>query len=389
MLEFEYWWLLALPLFFALGWLAARVDIKQLLSESSALPAAYFKGLNFLIKEQHDKAIEAFSEAVQGNVESLELHFALGSLFRRRGEIDRAIHLHQTLLKRPQLEENQKWAVEAELAQDYLKAGLFDRAEALFQGLKDTPYQLASTRSLLEIYVREREWLPAIETAQHLAKISGVSFDLEIAQFHCELAAKALIKKDEATARLHLKSALTANPVCARANVMLGEIEAFIGNHSAAIEAWERIEAQQPEALGLIASPLFQSYRAIGKTHEGKARLTEYVHRYKLPTVLGTIYDATLSEQGADEAAKLAREELSKQPGLRVLERLLQARSLSQHGDRQDVDLIQNTVQSFLSNSAAYRCSHCGFRARRHYWQCPGCTAWESFPPEPKEPLSR
>ncbi|MES2552976.1 MAG: lipopolysaccharide assembly protein LapB, partial [Pseudomonadota bacterium] len=134
-MEFEYWWLLALPLFFTLGWVAARVDINQLLSESSNLPAAYFKGLNFLITDQHDKAIEAFIEAVQANAESLELHFALGSLFRRSGEVDRAINLHLSLLDRKELPTAQRQAVKAELAQDYLKAGLFDRAEELFSSL--------------------------------------------------------------------------------------------------------------------------------------------------------------------------------------------------------------------------------------------------------------
>ncbi len=138
-IEFEFWWLLALPLFFTLGWLAARLDIKQLLSESTALPAAYFKGLNFLISDQHDKAIDAFVEAVEANADSLELHFALGSLFRRRGEVDRAINLHLSLLERKELPDPQKLAVMAELAQDYLKAGLLDRAEELFKSLDEYP----------------------------------------------------------------------------------------------------------------------------------------------------------------------------------------------------------------------------------------------------------
>ena len=123
-MDFEYWWLIALPLFFTLGWIAARIDIKQLLSETTSLPAAYFKGLNFLITDQHDKAIEAFTEAVQANAESLELHFALGSLFRRSGEVDRAINLHLSLLDRKELPALQREAIKAELAQDYLKAGL-------------------------------------------------------------------------------------------------------------------------------------------------------------------------------------------------------------------------------------------------------------------------
>ena len=163
--EIEYWWLIVLPLFFTLGWLAARVDIRQLLSESTTLPATYFKGLNFLIDDQHDKAVEAFSEAISINSDSLELHFALGSLFRRTGETDRAINMHLNMLDKKVLTANQKNAVKAELAQDYLKAGLFDRAEELFIGLDDNRYRQPALNALLEIYGREREWGKAVTTA--------------------------------------------------------------------------------------------------------------------------------------------------------------------------------------------------------------------------------
>ena len=128
--------------------MAARLDIKQLISESTNLPAAYFKGLNFLITDQHDKAVDAFIEAVKANADSLELHFALGSLFRRRGEVDRAINLHLSLLERKELHDPQKIAVMAELAQDYLKAGLFDRAEEIFKSLTDSRYQQPRIKSL-------------------------------------------------------------------------------------------------------------------------------------------------------------------------------------------------------------------------------------------------
>src|SRR5216117_1633597 len=136
-MEFELWWLLGFPLFFALGWLAARVDIKQLLSESRALPLSYFKGLNFLLNEQPDKAIEAFIEVVKVDPQTIELHFALGSLFRRRGEVERAIRMHQNLLERPDLGAEQKVIALAEFGQDYLKAGILDRAEQVFKRLSD------------------------------------------------------------------------------------------------------------------------------------------------------------------------------------------------------------------------------------------------------------
>lgn len=387
--EFEYWWLLILPLFFTLGWIAARVDIKQLLSESTALPAAYFKGLNFLISDQHDKAVDAFSEAVQANTDSLELHFALGSLFRRTGETDRAINMHLNLLDKKELTANQKSAVKAELAQDYLKAGLFDRAEELFKGLDDSRYRQPALRALLEIYVREREWTQAIETATELERLSGVPFRQEIAQYYCELAMNDIIAQNSDSARNYLHLALDANKNCVRANVLLGDLEVNAGAHQAAISHWKRIEFQQPEYLGLVAAKMLKSYRAIKKLKEGLAQLNTYLETYKLPSLMSVLYEATLVEEGAEIAAKLARNELIRQPSLQTLDQLLQARAMADDINNQDIQLMQQTVRNAIGNRAAYHCNQCGFRAKQYHWQCPACNAWESLPAEPSEAVSR
>ncbi len=387
-MEFEFWWLLALPLFFSLGWLAARVDLKQLLAESTALPAAYFKGLNFLITNQQDKAIEAFTEAVQANTDSLELHFALGSLFRKRGEVDRAIHLHLHLLENKQLEPQQKLAVTAELAQDYLKAGLFDRAEELFESLDDDRYRQPALRALLEIYVREREWERAIKAATELERISGVPFRVEIANYYCEMALKSKLANDTHTARFELDQALNANKNCVRANVLLGDMEAESGNHKAAISIWKRIEFQKPEYLGLIAPKLLASFRALNQTEEGLSLLQTYLQTYQLNSLLNVLYEATLAEQGAENAARLARNELIKMPSLNTLDLLLQARAIletshPQNGNLQDTQLMQQAVRHAIGNKTAYHCEQCGFKAKYHHWQCPACNAWEALPSEP------
>lgn len=390
--EFEYWWLLVLPLFFTLGWIAARVDIKQLISESTTLPAAYFKGLNFLISDQHHKAVEAFTEAVNINHDSLELHFALGSLFRRTGETDRAIHLHLSLLEKKELTEPQKNAVKAELAQDYLKAGLFDRAEELFKGLDDTRYRQPALRSLLEIYVREREWSQAITIATELERLSGVPFRKEIAQYYCELAMNVIITQDYDAAKPLLAQALEANKDCVRANVLLGDIEANIGAHTAAIAYWKRIEFQQPEFLGLVANKMLKSYSASKKgsagLKEGIAQLNQYLETYQLPTLISVLYEATLAEEGAEAAAKLARNELIRKPNLKALDQLLQARAMV-NDHQQDIQLMQQTVRNAIGDRAAYHCNQCGFRAKQYHWQCPACNAWESLPSEPSEATIR
>jgi lipopolysaccharide assembly protein B len=396
-IEFEYWWLLVLPLFFTLGWIAARVDIKQLIAESTELPAAYFKGLNFLISDQHDKAVEAFSEAVQANTDSLELHFALGSLFRRTGETDRAINMHLNLLDKKELTENQRSAIKAELAQDYLKAGLFDRAEELFKGLDDTRYRQPALRALLEIYVREREWIRAIEIATELERLSGVPFRQEIAQYYCELAMNDIIAQRQDAARNHLHNALDANKNCVRANVLLGDLEASTGAHQAAISHWKCIEFQQPEYLSLVASKMLKSYRADNQLKQGLAQLNTYLETYKLPSLMSALYEATLTEEGAEKAAKLARNELIRQPSLTTLDQLLQARAMAdettsatkKQSNNQDIQLMQQTVRNAIGNRAAYHCDQCGFRAKQHHWQCPACNAWESLPAEPSEAVSR
>ena len=391
--EFEYWWLLLLPLFFVLGWIAARIDIKQLIKESTSLPAAYFKGLNFLISDQHDKAVDAFSEAIHANTESLELHFALGSLFRRTGETDRAINMHLNMLEKKELTPNQVTAVKAELAQDYLKAGLFDRAEELFKGLDDKRYRQPALRALLEIYVREREWAQAIETATELERLSGVSFRTEIGQFYCELAINAILSQKPQEGHKYLTSALEANKNCVRANVLLGDLEAEAGHHAGAISHWKRIEFQQPEYLGLVANKLLKSYAASKKMKEGLAQLNTYLETYKLPSLMHVLYEATLAENGVEAASKLARNELIRAPSLQTLDQLLQARAManskSKTANTQDIQLMQQTVRNAIGNRSAYHCNQCGFRAKQYHWQCPACNAWESLPAEPSEAITR
>src|SRR5512147_2694355 len=192
-MDFELWWLLPIPaLFFALGWAAARIDLKHLLKEARALPRSYFKGLNFLLNEQPNKAIEAFLEAARVDPETIDLHFALGSLFRRRGETDRAIRVHQNLVEREGLRDDQRLHALAELGHDYLKAGLLDRAEDIFLKLRGTERDEEALRALLEIFQQEKEWLKAIEIAEAMPDHSDHLWQKDIAEFRCELASTAI-----------------------------------------------------------------------------------------------------------------------------------------------------------------------------------------------------
>jgi lipopolysaccharide biosynthesis regulator YciM len=386
-MEFEYWWLLALPLFFGLGWLAARIDIRHLVSESRALPRSYFEGLNFLLNEQPDKAIESFIEVVKVDPETVELHFALGSLFRRRGEYDRAIRMHQNLAEREGLPAEQKTLALFELAQDYLKAGILDRAEDLFARLETGPHATEARRHLLEIFQLEKDWARAIDMAARLERDSGESRAKEVSQYLCELAATEATHSRPEAARQRLEAALEANRKAVRASVALGDLERAAGNTERAIEQWQRVEAQNPAYVALVAQRLHEAYRAAGRLEEGLTLLAGYLERYPSLDLLDTVFQHTLEAKGAEAAYKLVRDELRRNPTLLGLDRLLEAQIVADtHPERRrDLELIRNLVHSHTRRLARYRCEECGFKARQFHWHCPACGSWESYPPRRTE----
>ena len=385
-MEFEFWWLLAFPLFFGLGWLAARIDIKHLVSESRSLPRSYFKGLNFLLNEQPDKAIEAFIEVVKVDPETIELHFALGSLFRRRGETERAIRMHQNLLERGDLGQEQRLAALFELGQDYLKAGLLDRAEEVFVRLRDTPHRGAALKALLDIYQQEKDWEKTIGVAGELGADLGQSWGKEIANYYCELAAIEMTHSRTEAALARLAQALKSNRKCARANVLLGDMRAATGDHEAAIEAWKKIEQQNPAYLALVAQRLLESHRVLGKQEEGLFLLRGYLANSPSLDLLDVVFQSTLEAQGPEAAHKLVRDELRRNQTLLGLDRLLDAELLVVRPERRgDVQLVKNLVHSHTLRLARYRCENCGFKARQFYWHCPACGGWETYPPRRTE----
>src|SRR5438552_5197129 len=223
-MDFELWWLLPIPaLFFALGWIAARIDISHLLSESRALPSSYFRGLNFLLNEQPDKAIESFLQVAKENPQTVELQFALGSLFRRRGEVDRAIRMHQDLVNREDLPPDERRVASLELSQDYFKAGLLDHAEGVLSALAQKDSSPEVHRHLLDIYIQEKDWEKAIVTARKLEVSARRNYQKEIANYCCELAITSHVHGRADEAEEHLRRALESNRKCVRANLLRGE----------------------------------------------------------------------------------------------------------------------------------------------------------------------
>jgi len=383
-MEFETWQLLVLPLFFAFGWLAARVDIRQVVNESRTVPTSYFRGLNYLLNEQPDQAIEAFLEITRLDPDILELHFALGALFRRRGEIDRAIRIHQNLVDRSDLKQDQRLKAVYELGQDFLKAGLLDRAEDIFRKLESGAQVLDALRHLLEIYVLEKDWQQAIAVAERLEKMGNPCQNAHTAHYYCELALNDMLRKDPEAARRHLDQALTINRKAVRASQLLGDLAEQAGEDETAIAHWRQIEQQNVVYLPVVAERLLKAYQRLGRPQEGIELLKSYLNRQPSADLFHTLFNAVAEGEGWEAAEKLASEALKQQPGMRVLDDYLQARTAGRDTDL-EIRMTQDLVHRQVSRISYYQCNHCGFKARQFFWQCPACAAWEGIPPERKE----
>lgn len=385
-MEIDLWWLLALPAFFALGWIAARIDIKHLVRESRALPRSYFRGLNFLLNEQPDKAIEAFLEAARIDTETIELHFALGNLFRRRGETDRAIRVHQNLVDREGLTDEQRLHALSELGQDYLKAGLLDRAEDIFLKLKGKARDEEALKFLLEIYQQEKDWSKAVQVAEQMPGHAEHLWQKEIAEFHCELASSELLHGHPEAALRHLERALEANRKCVRAVILQGDVALQQGNAELAIEAWKRVETQNPVYLALVAEKLMEAHRKLGRPEQGLQLLRGYLERHSSLDLLDVVVRAEQEQGGVESAYALVRDELRRNPTLLGLDKLLESQILLAPPERRgDLELIKNLIHGHTRRVARYRCDTCGFKARQFHWRCPGCGGWETYPPKRTE----
>ena len=388
-MEAELWWLLAIPFFFGLGWIAARVDIRQLLSESRTLPRAYFRGLNHLLNDRPDKAIDAFIEIVTLDPETADMHFALGNLFRRRGEIERAIRVHQNLLARPDLPPEQRTQAQYELGMDYLKAGLLDRAEETFNGLVEGSYSVQARKALLEIYQREKEWSRAIDAASGLQSSGAGARQKEIAQFYCELAQDALVRSDLPDALSLLDKALHADRNSVRATMLLGDALLAQGEVESALTVWKRVEQQSVPHVALVAGRLMDGYRRVGRPQEGVNLLRSYLAEASSIDLIDVIFKAVLELDGVEAAKALVVDELRRNPTLLGLDKLLEARLMDAPAHIwEELSMVKNLIHGYTAKLARYQCSHCGFKARQYYWQCPGCSNWETYPPRRTEELN-
>jgi lipopolysaccharide biosynthesis regulator YciM len=380
-MDFDFQWLLiGLPVAFALGWVASRIDLRQVRRDNRDAPRAYFTGLNLLLNEQQDKAIDAFIEAVQHDPDTAELHFALGNLFRRRGEIERAVRVHQHLLSRADLKTGERERAQHALAQDYMKAGLFDRAEAAYKELAGTPFDGAARLALLSLYERSRDWRQAVDIATQLDQAGGGSFATRIAHYWCELAQEADARGQPEDAQVALQRAREAAPTATRPLVMAGQRLAKAGDHAGALAAWAELSRRYPPAFSLIATDYAASALASGQTAPARELLSALFE--SLPSVDLLRALARLDEAGS---ASRALAFLQQHRSLSAAQAVLALPAPVIGADA--LPAVRDAVARAAVPLQRYRCAACGFEAQHWYWQCPGCLSWDSFPPQRIEDL--
>jgi lipopolysaccharide assembly protein B len=377
--------LMGLPVAFVLGWLASRMDMRQLRMENRQAPKAYFKGLNFLLNEQQDQAIDAFIEAVQNDPDTSELHFALGNLFRRRAEYERAVRVHQHLLSRGDLSDEDRHRAQHALALDYLKAGLLDRAEDALLKLEGTRFEAQARLALLANYERSRDWEHAAVIAAKLESSGQGSFKGRLSHYLCEQAASLMAKGQTAEAQSLLNQAIETAPDAPRPRMDLAQLQGQIGEKDAAYRTLAQAMQSSPAAVALIAPLLAASAAATSRSPEALLLLKHSYSQSASLDVLDAIValEATNSDDTPTARDWYARH-LEKEPSLVAAAKWIAGEKLEHE---QFHPQVQRALDHAVKPLTRYRCAACGFEAKVHFWQCPGCQAWDSYPARRVEEL--
>lgn len=383
------WLFLLLPVAAASGWYVARRAERKRLDTGYDADPAFFRGLNYLLNEQPDKAIDVFLRLAEVDGETVETHLALGSLFRRRGEVDRAIRIHQNLVARSSLSAAQRGLALYELGRDYLLAGLFDRAESLFRELVEHKLQLKrALRGLIEIYQVEKDWPRCLETAEQLQRLTDQPMQTEIAHYHCELAEECLRHGDAVAARAHLLDAQSVNPDCIRATMVQAEMEMAGGDAETALVLYRHLARRGPRYLPAMLPGLLECCRRLGR-NQVAAELKELFRAHPSPPLMLELSDAIEREQGARAALDFLDDYLREHADLAGVERVLELRLRSdpERARTSDGTLLE-VIRHLLAMQPVYQCDQCGFEARALHWQCPSCKNWGSIKAVEPDPIS-
>ena len=376
---FELLWLL-LPVAAASGWYAARRSEN---GDRRRLTPDYFRGLHYLLNDQADRAIEVFIKVLEIDEETAETQLALGNLYRRRGEVDRAIRLHQNLVARPALTDDLRLEAHLELAQDYLSAGVLDRAEDIYRDLVGAKaHRVQALRHLLDIYEQERDWEQARNTALELAEATGTEQGAVVSQYLCEGALQSLTlgRKDEALKLL--RNARTAHPECARASLHEGDIQRTRGDFESALAAYRRIEDQDADYLPEVIGRIQECFEKLGRRDAARDYLERVLEHYGGMTVMLALAEMIRSQRGNTAAIHFMLDALAKRPTVRGFDRLIEFASDTAAVDVPDhLEVMKRLLDQLMNDRPVYQCRHCGFAARALHWQCPGCKHWNTVRP--------
>ncbi|MEO5629832.1 MAG: lipopolysaccharide assembly protein LapB [Thermomonas sp.] len=377
------WFLIFVPLAALAGWvIGRRGGERHSDSQVSKLSTTYFRGLNYLLNEQPDKAIELFLHIAELDKDTFETQVALGHLFRRRGEVDRAIRLHQALVQRPDLNDAQKVQALLALGEDYMRSGLLDRAETVFSDLAQIDQRAPQAlRHLIGIYQAERDWEKAIENASRYEAATGEPMGKLIAQFECELSDRQRSAGDLDAARLAIVRAYAADSTSPRAGITEGRIETDAGNPTGAIRAFERAARHDPDYLPVILPALLANYDAVGERSGARAFLAEMCEHYRGISPVLALARMVEAEEGVGAARQYLAQQLKDRPSVRGEAALIDL-SLADDADANaTLHDLKHITDQLLVRNPSYRCNRCGFGARSHHWQCPSCKEWGTVKP--------
>lgn len=375
-------WLIVLPVAILSGWLVTLLE-RSGKSKQRVLSDDYLRGLNFLLNEEPDKAIDVFIKMLQVDSETVETHLALGNLFRRRGEVDRAIRIHQNLIARPSLDQHHRFQALLALANDYLGAGVLDRAEKLFLEIVESgQYVIQGVKQLLNIYEQEREWQKAVDTAKRLLVRGEKNVSLLIAHYYCELAEIQITNQLPDSAEQHLKEALHTDKSCARANLLLAKLNIQKGRYKQAIRQLKSVRTQNPDYFSEAILPIVEAFRALHKERELIAYLRNVLKNCpKIPIAI------ILSEQikqwkGEKVAADFVADYVRKYPSVQGLHHLVNLHLTLKEGKaKEDLIILRGLTQKLLDEHPPYQCTQCGFASQALHWQCPTCRKWNVIKP--------
>lgn len=368
------------------GWLTGRLSRGgSRRTRSASLPGEYFRGLNFLLNEQSDKALEVFIRMVEVDSDTLETHFALGSLFRRRGEVDRAIRIHQNLIARPNLSRKHRTQALFELGEDYLKAGLLDRAESLFTELAREKMHIESAlNNLILIFEQQKDWEKAIDAARQLESVTGKYRNREIAHYYCELAERELAEKNWRAAARVLRRANAFDKDAPRVAMLNAQLAEGEGDIKRAVRGYQRALAVDPGKATLIMTALNRLYVLAGRAQELDDVVRQVVREHPIaaPAIaIAALRDPSIQGPAIDDCLEYFLGSETGLPGLDGLKE--QVDELCRQDEGITVRALARVlVQQAQGDGHRYHCAQCGYHARSLYWQCPSCRRWDSFTPE-------